>query len=78
MMKSKGWKADKYEFQVTVRSVYNLLPGTKRTQLLVKRGSKVAKTQIVDASNGECDFNDEVLTYFHLSVRQSENGRVRE
>ena len=62
VMKSKGWKADKYEFQVTVRSVYNLLPGTKRTQLLLKRGSKVAKTQIVDASNGECDFNDEVLS----------------
>ena len=61
-MKSKGWKADTYEFQVTVRSVYNLLPGTTRTRLLIKRGSKVAKTQIVDASNGECDFNDEVLT----------------
>ena len=62
VMKSKGWKADKYEFQVTVRSLYNLLPGTKRTQLLIKRGSKVAKTAIVDASKGECDFNDEVLT----------------
>ena len=62
VMKSKGWKADTYEFQVTVRSVYNLLPGTTRTRLLIKRGSKVAKTQIVDASNGECDFNDEVLT----------------
>ena len=62
LMKSKGWKADKYRFHMTVRSLYNLLPGTKRTQLLIKRGSKVAKTAIVDASKGECNFNDEVLT----------------
>ena len=59
--KTLGWKADKYKFEVKIHTIYNLLPGTKRLQLTLKRGSKTAKTAAVEASKGECAFENEVL-----------------
>jgi|TARA_B110000977_G_scaffold172114_2_gene224252 filamin len=48
-----GWKADKYQFEVTIHSAYNLLPGTKALQVVWKRGTKQTSTKPVRAQRGE-------------------------
>ena len=48
-----GWKADKYQFEVTIHSADNLLPGTKALQVVWKRGTKQTSTKPVRAQRGE-------------------------
>ena len=59
--RAKGWKADKYRFEIKLSSVYNLLPGTQEVQITLKRGAKRQKSGKVKAVQGECRFNDELL-----------------
>ena len=66
--KTLGWKADKYAFEVHVRTLYNLLPGTRACQLTLRRGSKTLKTKTVEASKGECAFDETLETTATLFV----------
>ena len=54
-----GWKADKYQFEVTIHSAYNLLPGTKALQVQWKRGTKSTATKPVKAQRGEALWDEE-------------------
>ena len=55
-----GWKADKYQFEVTIHSAYNLLPGTKALQVQWKRGTKSTATKPVKAQRGEALWDEEL------------------
>ena len=55
-----GWKADKYQFEVTIHSAYNLLPGTKALQVQWKRGTKSTATKPVKAQRGEALWHEEL------------------
>ena len=49
----RGWNADKYQFEITVHSAYNVLPGTPKLKLTWKRGSKACETAAVPVTRGE-------------------------
>ena len=55
-----GWKADKYQFEVTIHSAYNLLPGTKALQVVWKRGTKATSTKAVKAQRGEALWDEDL------------------
>ena len=53
----RGWNADKYEFEITAHSAYNVLPGTGKLKLTWKRGSKACETPAVAVTRGEAVWN---------------------
>jgi len=49
----RGWNADKYQFDITAHSAYNVLPGTSKLRLVWKRGSKARETPAAAVVRGE-------------------------
>lgn len=54
----RGWKVDKYQFDVRAHSAYNVLPGTARLRLAWRRGSKREHTSAVKVTRGEATWDE--------------------